>query len=522
MRKQRHQSLLVVLAVMVLAILLLSSVGLAFASSSSVTTQLAMVVDGSGSITDSDWAIILNALAKTVNESLPADGSVEFTIVQFGSIMNESLARVELAPTVINQTTRAQVAGSILSMSKIGGSTSLADGLNLAWSAIHNSSNYQSASKQVINLATDGIPNMRNMMATRDWDGNGQINAYDDVAAVVNASAMHGLDELDLELIGLSDANLWFRDNLAFPQPGGFAPPFNQTGWVRQVVGVEDFARTLPEAFQAIIGVKQGLYVPEDESALLAGAATIGATAVVSTLASAVSEPEGFVFREAAEKMSEVIPDGTKKWLSDFLKSKKKLHAEETSKSVFRITRYEIFSYAAAIAVLSIVYAFVKAPSLDQILTVIPTVLFTSVILEFVKDYGVCTIGRARGVWTEHRIWYFGLALFLISSLAFRVPFSKPNRLVHKEGSEEETLGLMATSEVLIPISLAGVFALVLFSGFTLLGNIGVVMCLTYALVETIPIRPMNGKEIYSWKRGLWAGLFLFSIALYLWMIFML
>jgi hypothetical protein len=519
MRRQRQRALLGSYVAVVLTLLLLGSAGLALAASSSVTTQLAMVIDGSGTMTDSDWSIILSALAKTVNETLPADGSFEFTIVQFGST-NTTRARVELAPTVIDQTSRAQVANSICDIKKLGGSTSLADGLSLAWNTIKGSSNYPSASEQIINLATDGIPNVRNNVAKRDLDGNGQINAYDDVAAVVNASATQGLDELDLELIGLSDANLWFRDHVAFPQPGGFAPPFNQTGWVRQAVGVEDFANSLPEGFRAMIGEKQGLYVPQDESALLAGAATIGATAVVSVVASAVSEPECFVFREAAEKMSEVIPNGTKKWLNDFLKSKQKLHVQRSGFGILKITRYELFSYSVAIAVLSLAYAFVKAPSLDKILTVIPTVLLTSIILEFVKDYGVSIIGRARGAWTEHRIWYFGLVLFLVSSLAFRVPFSKPNRLVHKDGSEEKTLGLMATAEVLIPIGLAGAFAFLLFSGFTLIGNIGVVMCLTYALVETIPIRPMNGKKIYSWKRGAWAGLFVLSLGLYVWMIF--
>jgi hypothetical protein len=289
---------------------------------------------------------------------------------------------------------------------------------------------------------------------------------------------------------------------------------------VRQAVGVEDFANTLPESFRAMIGEKKGLYVPQDQSALIAGPATIGATALVSVVASAVSEPECFVFREAAEKMSEVVPDGTKKLLNDFLKSKQKLRAQQSGFGILKITRYELFSYGVAIAVLSLAYSFVKAPSFDQILTVIPTVLLTSVILEFLKDYAVTIIGRARGAWTEHRIWPFGLILFLVSSLAFKVPFSKPNRLVHKDGSEEETLGLMASAEVLIPIGLAGAFALVLFSGFTLIGNIGVVMCLTYAFVETIPIRPMNGKEIYSWKRDVWAGLFVLSLALYFWMIF--
>ena len=49
-------------------------------------TQLAMVLDGSGSISDHDWDLMRKGLANAIeNESVfPHDGSVELTIVQFG------------------------------------------------------------------------------------------------------------------------------------------------------------------------------------------------------------------------------------------------------------------------------------------------------------------------------------------------------------------------------------------------------------------------------------------------------
>lgn len=49
-------------------------------------TQLAMVLDGSGSISDSDWDLMRNGLANAIeNKSIfPHDGSVELTVIQFG------------------------------------------------------------------------------------------------------------------------------------------------------------------------------------------------------------------------------------------------------------------------------------------------------------------------------------------------------------------------------------------------------------------------------------------------------
>ena len=45
--------------------------------------QLAMVIDGSGSISPEDWTTILNGIADAVENNLPHDGSVELTIIQF-------------------------------------------------------------------------------------------------------------------------------------------------------------------------------------------------------------------------------------------------------------------------------------------------------------------------------------------------------------------------------------------------------------------------------------------------------
>jgi hypothetical protein len=41
-------------------------------------------------------------------------------------------------------------------------------------------------------------------------------------------------------------------------------------------------------------------------------------------------------------------------------------------------------------------------------------------------------------------------------------------------------------------------------------------MCLTSALVESIPIPPMNGKDIYDWNKHIIAGLLVLALALYL------
>jgi hypothetical protein len=466
-----------------------------------------LVIDGSGTITDADWTIIVNALSNVVNATVPHDGSVELTIVQFG--YNGSLpARTDLTPTVMNNATYVEVANSILGIPKLGGSTSMADGLYLAWKELKSSANFQGASKHVIYLATDGIPNIRNGNATIDLNGDGLINAYDDVISVANGSANQGLTELDMELIGISDASAWFRDNLVYPQPGVFAPPYSKAGWVHQVAGIDEFAGTMSQSFQALVGASaEEVWVPSANGALAAGAVTLGATVIVYTA--------------IASKIGELLPNFLKKWLGEFTKSKRKLYARIQTGSPFKVTKFEAIAYALSLSIIAVGFAYAKSPTLNEILTILPAVLATSIIVEFAKNYVQATVARTRGVWSEYRLWYFGMVLFAISVLAFRVPFSEPGRITILQSSATKKIkGLMATARILNSLAFASLFYVLFISGFTLIGNIGLVMCITVAFIESIPIPLMKGKEIYDWNKYLSIGIFLLTLALYVLMIF--
>ena len=489
------------------------------AAASSVKVQLCMVIDGSGTIGSAEWATIVNSVSKGVNETVPHDGSVELTIVQFGA-----RARTDLSPTIIDNENYAEVANRILEIPKINGDTSMADGLYLAWQELRSSANYQNTAKHVINLATDGMPNVRNENATSDLDGDGHVDAYDDVIAVINDAANQGLDELDMEGISVSDANMqWFKDNVVRQQPGIFAPPFTKAGWVRQVADVEEFASTIGQKLQAVIGGADEVWTPSALGAFVTGIFTVGITSVVSALASAVTNPETFPSQAVAQKISEMLPETLKKWLHEFLGSKRKLVIGTRRHSSFTVTKFEVVAYAVSLSVLTFAFAYVKAPTLNEILVVIPTVLVTSIIVEFTKNYVISVVARMKGVWTEHRLWYFGLVLFLFSSFVFRVPFSSPSRLTHNAPKfTKKSLGLVSAAQVLVAFAFAVVFYGLFISGYTLIGNIGIVMCLTMAFFDSIPIPPMNGKDIYDWSKFLWLSLFISAFTLYMLVLFVL
>jgi hypothetical protein len=485
--------------------------------------QVCLVIDGSGTIDSNEWNLIIQAVAKGINDTIPHDGSIELTVVQFGGSI-EASARTEIAPTAIDASDFATVSAQVLAIPKIGGGTPTANGLFLGWNELKSSPRFATAQRQVINLATDDLPNVRNYNATSDLDGSGgNATASDDVVAVVNEAVNQGLDELDVEGIALPDESRdWFKNWVVHPQPGAIAPPFSKPGWIRIVADVPEFANTLGEKLHVIISGGE-IWVPPADGALAAGLITIGLVSLVSALSSAINNPETFPSSVIAQKVNTVFPDTLKKWLADFISSKRKLIIGKRTGSPFILTKWEVVSYAVSLSVLTFAFSYAKAAGLNEILNVLPTVLATSIIVEFAKNFTIVVIARRMGVWTEHRLWYFGLATFLFSSLVFRVPFSSPSRITHNSPRfTKRSLGLVASSSVFIGLAFAGMFYALFVGGFTLIGNIGVIMSLTMAFFETVPIPPMSGKDIYNWSRFLWMTLFITTFALYMLCLFLL
>jgi hypothetical protein len=207
--------------------------------------QLGLCLDGSGSITAADWTVIKNGVAEAIINSLPHDSSVELTVVQFG--FDDPLdSQIEITPTIIDSDATANaIAAAILLMSQGDDNTPMAHGLNLTWSAMKNSPSFVSSEMQIINLATDGKPNVQ-------LPSEPTTTAADDVTWVRDMAYLEGLDEIDAEAIGGDPVLTWMRDGLVLPQPGTIAPPYDP-GWVEHVPDATAFAEAMATKFEIII-----------------------------------------------------------------------------------------------------------------------------------------------------------------------------------------------------------------------------------------------------------------------------
>ena len=236
-------------AIIVISMLAAMSVG-HVAANGNVTVQVGLILDGSGSISSSDWTIMVNGVASAVENSscLLDDGTVELTVVQFAET-----AQVEVWPTAITAGNVGAVADQIENINQTGGGTCIACGFHVAADAMVNSTNFSESAKQVLNLATDGDPNLCDPFFPSMDPHENAVQARNYAITTLGMTAPP--DEINAEAIG-SGANVsWLLNSIVWPQPGSIAtdPPYPTPGWVKEVADAEEFAESMCEKFGQIV-----------------------------------------------------------------------------------------------------------------------------------------------------------------------------------------------------------------------------------------------------------------------------
>jgi hypothetical protein len=260
-------------------------------------------------------------------------------------------------------------------------------------------------------------------------------------------------------------------------------------------------------------------WVPTTANGAAASIFAITAVSIASLIfAAASSAPaatSGFIGK-LIDKIRELIPDTIKKWLEDFVASKRKLKIDEKTGSPFLPTKSEAIVYGLSILFSTFAFSYVKINNLDQILIIIPTFFATSILVSFARTYILAVYTRTKGVWTEYKLWPFGLGLFLLSTLAFRTPFSSPTRTVrHSKNFTPKLAGFLSVAAIFITLGFGALFFVLYKSGFALIGGTGLAMCLISAFFDTFPFEPMGGKDVYKYNKALWAILFVVTLGLY-------
>ncbi len=214
----------------------------------SVVLQLAIPIDGSGSIDATEFNLMREGLASAVEDPtiMPQTGVVEVCVQQFaGDIVGG--AQVEVSPTVIDsQATADNVAAQIRAIVQAGGLTPTAAGITLALTEMQNSPNWNVATRHVIDISTNGHP--------EPVDPE-QVNAENARDAAIAA----GVTEINAVAVGvLPEWQTWLRDRIVYPQPGTIAPPYTP-GFVVTVTSFDEYAEAIASKIEAEVEPVPGI-----------------------------------------------------------------------------------------------------------------------------------------------------------------------------------------------------------------------------------------------------------------------
>ncbi len=183
--------------------------------------DLALCIDGSGSISSSDFELQRLATASAIEDAriVPQDGSVRITVIQFATTVQNVVL-----PTIIDSpATAVAVADQVDSMTQLGSGTNLGGCIERATELILNE--VSEATNRVIDVSTDGNP-------TEGPDS-------EEAAAAAEAA---GIDVINA--IGVGNANVSLLEAIAFPKPVGGARGF--------VAYVDDFVEYVERIGQKI------------------------------------------------------------------------------------------------------------------------------------------------------------------------------------------------------------------------------------------------------------------------------
>ena len=167
--------------------------------------QLGFALDGSGSVSTGNYNLLRSGLSAAL-AALPVDGTVEITVVKYGTS-----ASTVVAPTLLTAATLPVIQSAISTHTKAGGSTNTAGAITALTTLMTGSALFSNPEvKSLINLATDGAPNSQSAA----------------VAAALAAAAA-GIDAMSIEAIGSGVSSQTALNNMAamaFPTPVTILP----------------------------------------------------------------------------------------------------------------------------------------------------------------------------------------------------------------------------------------------------------------------------------------------------------
>jgi hypothetical protein len=190
------------------------------------TVELALLIDGSGSISSSNFLLQRNAYANVLNDAtiLPQDGTIAIGVWQFGTTVQQVFAMTE-----INAGNIGALIAAINGMTQLNTSTNIAGAIDTATAAIFGNS--IASTRQLIDVSTDGVNNVGNLATSRAnalAAGIDQINCIGIGVGANCTPVQGGTGSFSLQADSFDDFQAALRQKIgretgAIPEPGTWA-----------------------------------------------------------------------------------------------------------------------------------------------------------------------------------------------------------------------------------------------------------------------------------------------------------
>lgn len=206
------------------------------ASNAATLTAAYLNIDGSGSISTSDFQLQRDAYVNLLG-GVNTDGSIAVGVLQFGSTVSEVFA----LRTIDSVATRDSLVAAVAGMTKISGSTALGPGIEAAATALTGAFNCNEGDiKCLIDVSTDGQGNVGTNQVTAAnaavAAGVDQVNCLG-VGFVANCNFVAGTGAFSVTADSFADFERALRTKLSSegvipPGPNPSVIPLPAAGWL--------------------------------------------------------------------------------------------------------------------------------------------------------------------------------------------------------------------------------------------------------------------------------------------------
>jgi parallel beta-helix repeat protein len=134
----------------------------------------------------------------------------------------------------------------------------------------------------------------------------------------------------------------------------------------------------------------------------------------------------------------------------------------------------------------------------------------TGTVIIFMEGVEVISAKR-NNVESGFSLWPVGLLSLLATTFFIKLPFGSPGKTKVMEGADVKGAGISGLAMLLAAPVLLPIFVLLLHNGYYDIGLIGGYTIVMLFFVDSLPIKPLEGKRVFQWNKGVWLGTFCFS-----------